>query len=95
MGHIPMFTLNIGHPKRKLVFQPSIFRCELSVSGRVLYIICLGLPPLPVTVANEGLKFILISYKIYNNPGGDCYWAGGQPKICPFLFSNHRQVSNF
>ena len=27
--------LKIGHPKRKLVFQPSIFRCELSVSGRV------------------------------------------------------------
>ena len=28
--------LTIGHPKRKLVFQPSIFRCELLVSGRVL-----------------------------------------------------------
>ena len=27
--------LKIGHPKRKLVFQPSIFRCELLVSGRV------------------------------------------------------------
>ena len=28
--------LKIGHPKRKLVFQPSIFRCELLVSGSVL-----------------------------------------------------------
>ena len=26
--------LKIGHPKRKLVFQTSIFSCELSVSGR-------------------------------------------------------------
>ena len=28
--------MNIGHPKRKLVFQPSNFRCELLVSGRVV-----------------------------------------------------------
>ena len=27
--------LKIGHPKRKVVFQPSIFRGELLVSGRV------------------------------------------------------------
>ena len=27
--------LKIGLPKRKIVFQPSIFRCELLVSGRV------------------------------------------------------------
>ena len=27
--------LKIGHPKRKVVFQSSIFRCELLVSGRV------------------------------------------------------------
>ena len=27
--------LKIGHPKRKLVFQTSIFRCELLVLGRV------------------------------------------------------------
>ena len=26
----------IGHPKRKVVFQPSIFRCELLVSVRIL-----------------------------------------------------------
>ena len=30
--------LKIGHPKRKLVFQPSIFRGELLVSGRVTVI---------------------------------------------------------
>ena len=29
--------LKIGHPKRKLIFQPSIFGCELLVSGRVMY----------------------------------------------------------
>ena len=28
--------LKIGHPKRKFVFQPSIFRCELLVSWRVI-----------------------------------------------------------
>ena len=27
--------LRIRHPKRQLVFQPSLFRCELLVSGRV------------------------------------------------------------
>ena len=27
--------LKIGHPKRKLVFQPSTFRCKPLVSGRV------------------------------------------------------------
>ena len=30
--------LKLGHPKRKLVFQPSIFRCELLVSGRVIFV---------------------------------------------------------
>ena len=30
--------LKIGHPKRKIVFQPSIFRCELLVSGRVFLV---------------------------------------------------------
>ena len=29
--------LKIGHPKRKLVFQPSIFRCKLLVLGRVTH----------------------------------------------------------
>ena len=29
-------NLKIGDPKRKLFFQPSIFRCELLVSGRVI-----------------------------------------------------------
>ena len=28
--------LQVGHSKRKLVFQPSIFRCELLVSGRLI-----------------------------------------------------------
>ena len=31
----PTYRLKIGHPKRNLLFQPSIFRCELLVSGRV------------------------------------------------------------
>ena len=35
--------------------------------------IAFGLFPLPVSVANHG--------KPNNNPGGDCYWAGAQPKI--------------
>ena len=29
------FPLKIGHPKRNLVFQSSMFRCELLLSGRV------------------------------------------------------------
>ena len=29
--------LKISDPKRKLVFQPCIFRCELLVSGRVFF----------------------------------------------------------
>ena len=29
----------LGHPKRKFIFQPSIFRGELFVSGRVSYTI--------------------------------------------------------
>ena len=33
-------TLKISLPKRKLVVQPSIFRCELLVSGRVMYSWC-------------------------------------------------------
>ena len=36
-----------------------------------------GCPPLPVTVANEGHWEIYV----YNDPGGDCCWAGGQPNI--------------
>ena len=35
---VPCLTLpntNIAHPKKKLVFQPSMFRCELLVPGRV------------------------------------------------------------
>ena len=32
--------LKIGHPHRKIVFQPSIFRGELLVSGRVSFFIC-------------------------------------------------------
>ena len=30
--------LKIGHSKRKLVFQPSFFRCELLVSGRMTWL---------------------------------------------------------
>ena len=29
------YPLKIGHPERKLIFQPSIFRCEPLVSGSV------------------------------------------------------------
>ena len=42
--------------------------------------IYLGLSPLPVTVANEGLGWdpLLKTKKL---PGGDCYWVGGRPNI--------------
>ena len=35
---------------------------------------------LPVTVANEVLSGSTTK-NTYNNPGGDCYWEGGQPKV--------------
>ena len=38
------------------------------VIGEAVKPLNLGLSPLPETVAND-------------NPGGDCYWAGGQPKL--------------
>ena len=45
-----------------------------------IYSIFLGLSPLPVTVAN--FRFIRDSLlKMFHNPGGDCYWEGGQPNI--------------
>ena len=31
-------NLKIGHPKRNLVLKPSIFRCEMLVSGRVNFL---------------------------------------------------------
>ena len=43
----------------------------------------LGCPPLPVTVANEGLEGFPTKNIIILVPGSDCYWcywAGGQPK---------------
>ena len=36
----------------------------------------LGTPP-----NSHKCRFIRIPYQICKNPGGDCYWAGGQPKI--------------
>ncbi len=47
-------SLKIGHPKRKLVFQPSIVRCELLVSGRVYCCssldVCVVMPILEETI---------------------------------------------
>ena len=40
----------------------------------------IGLSPLPVTVANEGLGWDPL-LKMVHNPSGDCYWEGGQPKL--------------
>ncbi len=55
--------------------------------------VCIGLFPLPVTVTNEGL--IGIPYKIYNIPGGDCYWAGAQPKeYSIFTYMYHKNWPN-
>ena len=49
LGYLPLLKLianapeNRPKPKRKLIFQPSIFRFELSVSGTVVYISeCVG-----------------------------------------------------
>ena len=37
-------------------------------------------PPPRIPVANEGLGWDSLQ-KMVHNPGGDCYWAGGQPKL--------------
>ena len=39
----------------------------------------------PVTVANEGLGWDSL-LKMVHNPGGDCYWVGGEPKVSLGLF---------
>ena len=39
-----------------------------------------GLSPLPVIVANEGLGWDSL-LKMVHNPGGDSYWEGGQPNV--------------
>ena len=37
-------------------------------------------PPPRMPVANEGLVRDSL-LKMVHNPGGDCYWEGGQPKL--------------
>ena len=38
-------------------------------------------PSQDAIVANEGLGWDPL-LKMVHNPGGDCYWEGGQPKLC-------------
>ena len=40
----------------------------------------LDLPPPRIPVANEGLGWDSL-LKMVHNPGGDCYWVGGRPKV--------------
>ena len=40
----------------------------------------LGCPPSQDVSGNEGLGWDSLS-KMVHNPGGDCYWEGGQPKL--------------
>ena len=71
--------LKIDHPKSKLIFQPSIFRWELLVSGSVYIYICtyLVVPPSRKPVSNEGLVFgIPELLKMWQNPVGDYCWEG-------------------
>ena len=35
-------------------------------------------------MANEGFGWDPL-LKMVHNPGGDCYWEGGQPKVSPKL----------
>ena len=37
-------------------------------------------PPPRIPVANEGLGWDSL-LKMFHNPGGDCYWVGGRPKL--------------
>ena len=51
-----------------------------------MYTVNLGLrQPLPgcmMPVANEGLGWDSL-LKMVHDPGGDCYWEGGQPNVNP------------
>ena len=51
---------------------------SLLFSLKIIYIklLSVGLSPLPVTVANEGFFWDPL-LKMFHNPGGDSYWAGG------------------
>ena len=37
-------------------------------------------PPPRIPVANEGLGWDSL-IKMFHNPGCDCYWVGGRPKV--------------
>ena len=54
--------LKIGHPKRKVVFQPSIFRCELLVSGRVCH------------HSQDGPGIAIITWKTHKEPRWYTSW---------------------
>ena len=57
-------TLKIGHPKRKLVFQPSIFRCKLLVfrEGNPFWIL-------------QAFSFCFLSFNFPNSPPGLLFCA--------------------
>ena len=41
-------------------------------------------------MANEGLGWDSL-LKMFHNPGGDCYWVGGRPKV---YYTNFHQKLN-
>ena len=90
-----IFHANMRHQTKRLPDQTKIFHPQtplgacLCVHGRIKKKLgsffgksplSLGLSPLPVTVANEGLVRDPL-LKMVHNPVGDCYWEGGQPKL--------------
>ena len=44
------------------------------------------LVPLPSNSGNEGLGWDPL-LKMFHNPGGDCYWEGGQPKLYVYIYT--------
>ena len=57
-----------------------------------LSIILWVVPPPRMPVANEGF-FRDPLLKMFHNPGGDCYWEGGQPKS--YSYPSHFGYRNF
>ncbi len=70
------FILNLGAPW--LDFHIFFFRWGWWTNHQV--VIDWIYPPPRMPVANEGLGWDSL-LKMVHNPGGDCYWVGGRPKL--------------
>ena len=62
-------------------WKPSFQTCVVSILKNIVWNVCVGCGPLPVTVINQCL-FIGIPYWKCDNPGGYCWSEGATPDVC-------------